>query len=181
MVFFVVFFFSLLNLFFSRSSKCVERAFFRRLVALSFSLSFLLTFFSLSRSLCPSLSLSPSPPSSLSLGDHTQRFLFPVGVMSLLHKQSALICQRSSRRFIKIQQAPTKTSVSPVLASHLYSQAKAHTKDLKLLKGGDTCVRGRHRCLLSMIATVKWVNVKWAFCCNQISAASLKFFLSAFF
>lgn len=65
--------------------------------------------------------LSPSPPSS-SLGDHTQRFLFPVGVMSLLTKQSALICQRSSRRFMKIQQAPTKDvrvpphSLPPLLA-----------------------------------------------------------------
>lgn len=65
---------------------------------------------SLSFFLCPSL--SPSPP-SLSPGDHTQRFLFPVGVMSLLHKQSALICQRSSRRFIKIQQAPTKDVCVP--------------------------------------------------------------------
>lgn len=67
--------------------------------------------FSPSLLLCPSL--PPSPP--FSPGDHTQHFLFPVGVMSLLCKQSALICQHSSKRFIKIQQAPTKDFCVPML------------------------------------------------------------------
>lgn len=73
----------------------------------SLSLSFLLT-------LCPPHRLIPSPdPPSFSPGDHAQRFLFPVDVVSLLSKQSALICQRSRRRFIKIQQAPTKDARAP--------------------------------------------------------------------
>lgn len=99
-VIFSFFFFPLplsvpLNLFFSSSGECVEWAFFTRMFAPSRSPpSFLLTL--------------PQSPPSRSLGDHTQRFLFPVGVMSLLAEQSALICQRSSRRFMKIQRVPTK-------------------------------------------------------------------------
>lgn len=109
-----------LNLFFSSSSKFVDPAFYIRLLSVFLSLFFFL-------SLCVSLSLSVflsvsfffSLTHSLSLCDHTQRFLFPVGVMSLLHKQSALICQRSSRRFIKIQQASTKDVYVPALAPYL--------------------------------------------------------------
>ena len=141
-------------------------------LSLSHSLSFLLT---LSFPLC--LSLSPSPP-SLSLGDHTQRFLFPVGVMSLLRKQSALICQRSSRRFIKIQHVPTKDVCVPALAPCLHRPrapscssrlllpfAKKQTKDLGSLIGGDTCVQ-RNRCLTSLFL----VNLSnaGASCCKSV-------------
>lgn len=67
--------------------------------------------------------LSPFLP-SLSLGGHTQRFLFPVDVMSLRNKQSTLICQRSSRRFIKIQQTPTKdVHVSELTSTSTFAPA----------------------------------------------------------
>lgn len=85
-----------------------------------FAQGFLLSLFLfISPSLSLPLLLYTSLTVSFSVGDHTQRFLFPVGVMSLLRKQSALICQRSSRRFIKIQQASTKDVCVLAFAPHL--------------------------------------------------------------
>lgn len=138
------------NLFFSSSSKCVEHALFTRLFALSLFFFILLA---LSFPLSFSVRLSHPSPLCLSLGDHTQHFLFPVGVMSLLHKQSALICQHSSWRFIKIQHAPEKdvcvphacpctctNSKPPLSPPAPFCYRRTHAEHLKSFTGANTCV-----------------------------------------